>query len=85
MGDIEYPTRCRVMDIEGQSFYDTGLTMRTPPESRPHVGKEGLAELLPFEDAPDETYVRLTLDDGTVLHGWDCWWEPLGKELRDGT
>ena len=36
----------------------------------PHIGKEGLAEEV------DEN-VRITLDDGTILWGYDCWWEAI--------
>jgi hypothetical protein len=66
---IEYPTRCRIIDVTGQTFF--GLPIRTPDTSRPHVGKEGTA----YED--EEHGVRLELDDGTVLYGYQCWWEAV--------
>lgn len=65
---IEYPTRCRILDVEGGLWH--GIGMRTPPESQPHVGKEGLAEEVDGD-------VRITLDDGTILYGYECWWRPL--------
>lgn len=38
--------------------------------SIPHLGKEGLAE-------KDDWMVRITLDDGHVIYGYECWWMPL--------
>ena len=66
---IEYPTRCRIIDVEGETW--RGLAIATPDVSRPHIGKEGLAELL------DPHTVRITLDDGTIIYGAECWWESL--------
>jgi hypothetical protein len=76
MARVKYPTRARIIDVDSkptvlvtadglQSFVP-----KTPPKSRPHVGKEGLAEK--FSQG-----VRITLDDGTILWGWECWWEPI--------
>lgn len=67
---MRYPVRCRIVDVTGQEVI-YGIEGRTPEISKPHVGKEGLAEKLQDES------VRITLDDGTILTGWDCWWEPL--------
>ena len=64
---MEYPVRCRIVDPTGEPFA-LGMTKRAPSESMPHVGKEGLAEKL-IEN------VRITLDDGTILWGYECWWE----------
>lgn len=69
---MEYPVRCRIVDVTGEEVFP-GLERRTPDESRPHIGKEGLAE---WAEWADET-VRITLDDGTVLRGSECWWEPI--------
>ena len=63
-----YPTRCRIVDVTGEEWH--GIQIRTPDESRPHIGKEGVAALDRRGD------VRVTLDDGTVLMGYECWWEP---------
>ena len=67
---VEYPTRCRIVDVTGQEIYP-GIVGRTPEVSKPHIGKEGLAENLGQLD------VRITLDDGTILEGCDCWWESI--------
>ncbi|KKM62245.1 hypothetical protein LCGC14_1466570 [marine sediment metagenome] len=68
MTEQTYPTRCRIIDVAGEVW--NGIRIRTPAASRPHIGKEGTAAL-------DGGCVRVTLDDGTVLMGYDCWWEPI--------
>ena len=54
--------------------------MRQPyPE---HEGKEGTitgSEPLSFGSASFSTPV-ITLDDGVVLKGFECWWEPVVKK-----
>ncbi len=69
MAEITYPTRCRIIDVDGGVWHGIGL--RTPAESRPHIGKEGMATL------DGRGGVRVTLDDGSVLMGEECWWEPI--------
>lgn len=69
---MEYPTRCKILDIEGEvidpMFPD--ITAKTPDVSRSHIGKEGLAERI-------DGNVRITLDDGNGIWGYECWWIPL--------
>lgn len=71
---IDYPVRCRIIDVTGMEKF--GLELATPDVSRPHIGKEGLAELINRGET-----VRITLDDGKVIYGCDCWWEPLVEEV----
>ncbi len=71
---IKYPTRCKIIDITGEKLYPemfSNLVARTPEVSKPHVGKEGLAEQI------DELTIRITLDDGNIIYGYECWWVPL--------
>lgn len=73
---IEYPTRCVIVDADGGEF--CGLPTRTPDASKPHVGKHGTAELILTDDAfPFDEQVRITLDDGVVIWGHECWWKPV--------
>lgn len=65
------PCRCKIIDPDGMSL-GTGLIARTPVESQPHVGKKGFAEKV-------KDRVRITLDDGTILWGSECWWIKLEK------
>lgn len=74
---IEYPTRCRIIDVTGQEVFP-GIEGRTPDESKPHIGKEGVAEC-----SDDGWTVRITLDDGTILFGCECWWEPLPAKATE--
>ena len=67
---MKYPTRCRIIDVAGQEVFP-GIIGATPEVSKPHIGKEGLAELL------EPLIVRITLDDGTIIMGYECWWEPI--------
>lgn len=68
---VSYPTRCKIVDVTGQEKY--GVALRTPDESKPHIGKVGIARLV---DAHGGQLVMITLDDGTVIGGHECWWEP---------
>jgi len=70
--EVEYPVRCRIVNATGELI--PGIERRTPEESKPHIGKEGLVEKV------DEYSVRITLDDGTILWGYDCWWIPLKEK-----
>lgn len=76
MSELEYPIRAKIIDADGEKF-GPGLVARTPEVSRPHIGKEGLAEKVYIEDEPDISTVKITLDDGTILYGFECWWEPI--------
>ena len=74
--DIQYPTRCRIIDVTGvkQRFGKKEYTLNTPDKSKPHIDKEGLAEKV------DSLNVKITLDDGTVLMGYECWWIPISPK-----
>ncbi len=67
---IKYPTRCRIIDVTGQEVFP-GFPARTPEKSKPYVGQFGLAE----RDENDD--VRITLDSGNVIYGYECWWTPI--------
>ena len=72
MSDITYPTRCRIVDVSGMKIFP-GIIGNTPVKSLPHIGKTGLAERC-------EGDVKITLDDGTVIYGHECWWVPIGDD-----
>ena len=71
MGSVKYPTRCKIIDAGGLNFH--GLTCATPEKSKPHIGKTGLAE-------KDEHGVKITLDDGNMIYGHECWWTPIKSD-----
>lgn len=70
---IKYPTRCRIVDVNGQTFH--GIKIRTPDKSYPHLGKYGLAEL-------EDGLVKITLDDGNIIYGYECWWIPINENSK---
>ena len=61
------PIRCTIIDVDEEEFQE-GFVKRTPETSRPHIGKQGFVELTDYG-------ARITLDDGTILYGDECWWE----------
>lgn len=67
---IKYPTRCKIIDATGEKF--AGYDCKTPEISKPHIGKIGIA------DKSEGGNVLIKLEDGTILHGYECWWEPIG-------
>lgn len=66
----KYPVRCKIVDVEGKDV-GFGFMGRTPEESKPHIGKEGTAVL------ENKFFVKITLDDGAVIFGSQCWWDAL--------
>ena len=65
-----YPTRCQIVDVTGQEVFP-GVIGNTPDVSRQHIGKFGTAERMP------DWNIKITLDDGNVLYGYECWWEAV--------
>lgn len=71
-----YPMRCQIIDVTGRTVLP-GIKGRTPNISKPHIGKQGLAEKI-------EDDVRITLDDGSILWGYECWWTPIDDTKSNG-
>ena len=61
---MKYPVRCKIVDVTGQEVFPD-IMGRTPDESKPHIGKRGLAERIGGD-------VRITLDDGEILWGMNA-------------
>lgn len=72
--DGKYPVRCEITDVTGKEVLP-GVQGRIPDESKTHIGKKGLAE-----ETNHSWRVKITLDDGNILYGEDCWWTPLPNE-----
>ena len=60
----EYPTRCKIVDVGNETW------RKTPKVSKPHIEKLGTAELI-------DGLVKITLDDGNIIWGHECWWIPI--------
>ena len=71
---IKYPTRCIIVDAEGTRIEGSDLIRKTPDVSKPYIGETGMA--IKTKDGN----VKITLDCGKILMGYECWWTPLGKE-----
>jgi len=67
--DGEYPVRCRIEDVAGQEV-SPGIIGAAPKVSVPYIGAEGNADY-------DGGVVKITLDNGAILYGYQCWWIPL--------
>ena len=67
---ITYPTKCRIIDVTGLNHKVGPYTAKTPEDSKPYIGMEGIARRI-------GSGVLITLDNGVQLPGHDCWWEPL--------
>lgn len=70
--NMKYPMRCVIVDIAGKLIdeFNLNIVAATPEISKPHVGKHGLAERI------DDWTVKITLDDGNIIYGYECWWMP---------
>ena len=69
---FEVGTRVRIFPV--------GPPMRQPhPE---HNGKKGtITDFWPVRSGGEDFNIPvITLDDGTVLKGYDCWWEPIDEQ-----
>ena len=64
--------RCKIVDIAGQELLP-GIIAKTPPQSRAHIGKLGTV----IDEEYEGWTVKILLDDGNVLCGYDCWWEEI--------
>ena len=74
---MTYPTRCKIISAYGEEVLP-GIITLTPDKSKQHIEKMGLAELVPSNIIEGMTeQVRITLDDGMIIWGFECWWEPI--------
>jgi hypothetical protein len=75
---IKYPVRCRILDVTGDTFL--GTPIKTPDISKPYIGEEGIAREIFFEPKEGDMfnwYIEITLDNGVIIYGHECWWEPI--------
>ncbi len=64
--------RCIIIDPVVENIYqDKPYVAIAPEESLPHIGKYGIAEIV------DGYHAKITLDDGNVIYGDECWWKPV--------
>lgn len=68
--DGNYPVRCKIVDVTDMEVAP-GVIGNTPDKSKPHIERTGTA----YEDPMG---VKINMDDGSVLYGYECWWAPIG-------
>lgn len=57
-----------------------GIQAADPEAARPHFEKLGWCdeEAVPWPDEyPTYANPKITLDDGSVIWGYECWWTPI--------
>lgn len=84
---MKYPVRCVIVDADGTKFgaYEE-FVARTPPERYPHLGKHGLAEEVQddmFSSFGMDYRIKITLDDGNIIYGDECWWMPEEEFMKE--
>lgn len=74
--------RVRIEPMQGVPIKvgDVEAVAADPPQAQAHMYQEGWCEY----DAPCEALggagnPKITLDDGTVIWGYQCWWHPVEK------
>ena len=68
-----YPTRCVIVDVEGTLIGEGGFVRKTPDASMPYIGEKGTANRMKGGN------VKITLDCGKVLMGYECWWKAIER------
>lgn len=68
--------RVRIVEAAGTAL-PGGLMAADPPAAQPHFEKLGWCIDAPCEALGGRGNPKITLDDGSVLWGYQCWWEPV--------
>lgn len=58
-----------------------GVIGADPPAAQANMSEYGWVEWgHPFEDDPAFRNPKITLDNGNVIWGYECWWKPVAKD-----
>jgi hypothetical protein len=66
--------RCKVIDPRYAEYPGYSHKFVAPRKSLPHIDKLGYAE------RGNDNVIKITLDDGNILYGYECWWEEVVEE-----
>jgi hypothetical protein len=78
--DAEGRLRVRVVCAAGTPL-PGGFVAADPPKAQEHRDELGWCEEgVPFPDDPNFTNPKITLDSGSVIWGYECWWHPVLTE-----
>lgn len=72
--------RVKVVQAEGEEVRP-GLIAQDPDAAKPHFEKLGWCEINAVHPIGISN-PKITLDDGTVLWGMECWWEFVKPEAQ---
>lgn len=67
-------TRVKIVQAAGTEVLP-GVIAADPEESVPHHEKLGWMEEVPCDVFGGRGNPRIELDDGSVLWGYECWWD----------
>lgn len=84
---LPYPCKVLIIDVDEPDTVVlwNGMAIKTPEASKPYIGKVGIVERVADPTLIDYDTVRITMPDGHVLWGWECWWAPIVDPTTQGT
>ena len=68
--------RVRIVSASGTPL-GGGFVAADPPQAAPHFSQEGWMTEEPCPLLGGALNPRIVLDDGSILWGCECWWEPV--------
>lgn len=76
--------RVRVVSVAGTEVFP-GIIGADPDAAKPHFEELGWCDEDGHPDPlePNYTNPKITLDDGTIIWGYECWWKPILTELGE--
>lgn len=77
--------RARVVSVAGTEVFP-GIIGADPDAAKPHLEKYGWCDENGVPDPinePTYTNPKITLDDGTIIWGYECWWKPIPTEIGE--
>jgi hypothetical protein len=75
--DVQGRVRVQIIQAGGSPLPVPGVVAADPATAVPNFGKYGWCEMNAFCPALGEENPKITLDDGTVIWGYQCWWQPI--------
>lgn len=70
--------RVRIVPVSGTEIAP-GVVGNDPTPARQNMNKEGWCDETAFCEDLGYSNPKITLDDGTVIWGYQCWWSPVEK------
>jgi hypothetical protein len=74
--------RVKVVSVAGTEVFP-GIIGADPDAAKPHFEKYGWCDEEGRPDPLEPSYInpKITLDDGTIIWGYECWWTPVLTEI----